>query len=145
MLPYALLLSTVLLQAGPQPQPAPVPAFRVIVEASNPVEAVSRQTLSNMFTRRLRRWPDGSEIHPVDQTANTRIRERFSRAIHGKSVAYVVRYWHRLIFSGRGIPPLEVTNDAAVIEYVQADRGAVGYVRLDVPLPADVKELAVTP
>src|SRR5688572_6190204 len=115
MLGYALLLSTLFLQTGPQPSPAPAPAFRVIVNAANPLDSVSREMLSQLFMRRLRRWPGGLEALPVDQPASARVRERFSRNVHGKSVAYVIRYWHRLIFSGRGIPPMEVPNDASAI------------------------------
>lgn len=143
MLGYALLLSTLFLQTGPQPQPATAPAFRVIVNAANPVDSISRATLSQMFTRRLRRWPGGLDALPVDQPASARVRELFSRSVHGKSVAYVVRYWHRLIFSGRGIPPMEVPNDAAAIEWVKANPGAVAYVSADSILPPEVKELTV--
>ena len=73
------------------------------------------------------------------------MREEFSRAIHGKSLAYVTRYWHRVIFAGRGVPPDELASDAAVIELVKNQRGAIGYIDGDTPPGDDVKVIAVTP
>ena len=70
-------------------------------------------------------------------------RELFSRSIHGKSVAYVTRYWHRLIFAGRDIPPRQVDSNAAVIDFVKANHGAIGYVDTGTPLVSDVKVIAV--
>lgn len=118
--------------------------FHVIVHRSNPVTSIHRADLSAIFTKRTRSWRDGTEVLPVDQRTKSRIRERFSHAIHGKSVAYVTRYWQRLIFAGRGIPPAEAENDAAVIEAVRAHRGAIGYIARDTPIAADVKILPVT-
>ncbi len=106
--------------------------------------SLTRAELSAIFMRRVRSWPDGTEIRPVDHRVDARVRERFSRAVHGKSVAYVIRYWQRLIFAGRGIPPPEVPSGAAVLERVRADRGAIGYVDAATPVAADLKVIEVT-
>jgi len=127
-----------------RPAARPLP-FRVIVHSANPVDSISRTELSAIFLKRVRRWPDRVDIIPVDQPGTSRVRERFTRAIHGKSVAYVTRYWHRLIFSGRGIPPLELSSSSAVVEFVKANRGAIGYVDLTTPDEPEVKEIGVFP
>jgi ABC-type phosphate transport system substrate-binding protein len=119
--------------------------FRVVVHASNPVVSVTRAELSAIYMKRMRSWPDGTEILPVDQPAFSRLRERFSRAVHGKSVAYVTRYWQRLIFSGRAVPPRELRSDEAVLELVRRNAEAVGYVDARTPLGEGVKAIAVTP
>ena len=120
-------------------------AFRIVVHASNPLESITRAELSAIYMKRMRSWRDGREIVPVDQPASSPVRERFSRAIHGKNVAYVTRYWQRLIFSGRGIPPRQLQNDAAVLELVKHSRDAIGYVARDTPPGDGVKVLEVTP
>lgn len=119
--------------------------FRVVVHASNPATAVSRAELSAIYMKRTRSWPDGREIVPVDQLNGARVRDRFSRAVHGKSVAYVTRYWQRLIFSGRAVPPRELRSDAAVLEFVKANGEAIGYIDRNTPVPEGVKVLAVRP
>lgn len=93
--------------------------------------------------RRVRSWPDGTEIRPVDHRVEARVRERFSRIVHGKSVAYVIRYWQRLIFAGRGIPPPEVKSAAAVMELVRANRGAIGYLDGTTAVAGDLKVIEV--
>lgn len=119
-------------------------SFRVVVNKANPVSSLTRAQLSAIFMRRVRSWPDGIEIRPVDHRVDARVRERFSRAVHGKSVAYVIRYWQRLIFAGRGIPPPEVPSAAAVMEAVRVQRGAIGYVDAATPVAADLKVIEVT-
>ncbi|HEU4886659.1 MAG TPA: phosphate ABC transporter substrate-binding protein [Thermoanaerobaculia bacterium] len=119
--------------------------FRVVVHASNPVVSMTRAELSAIYMRRTRSWPDGTEILPIQQPAASRLHEPFSRAVHGKSGAYVTRYWQRLIFSGRAVPPRELRSDAAVLDFVRRNAGAVGYVDARTPLSDGVKAIAVRP
>jgi ABC-type phosphate transport system substrate-binding protein len=123
---------------------SPDDGFRVVVNKSNPVSSLTRGQLSAIFMRRTRSWPDGTEIRPVDRRAGVQVRERFSRVVHGKSVAYVTRYWQRLIFAGRGIPPPVVQSNAAVLDLVSANRGAIGYVDAATPIVGDLKVIEVT-
>jgi ABC-type phosphate transport system substrate-binding protein len=142
---YELLLVVVMgvTAADVRPPLAELP-FHVIVNESNPIATITRAELSAIYLKRTRSWSGGKAIAPVGQPAKSRLREQFSRHIHGKSVAYVTRYWQRLIFSGRGIPPAEVANSAAVLEFVRKNAGAVGYVERDTILGGGVKVMAVT-
>lgn len=119
--------------------------FLVVVHPSQPMASITRAELSAIYMKRTRSWGDGSEILPLDQTASSFVRERFSRAVHGKNVAYVTRYWQRLIFSGRGIPPRQLPGDAAVLELVKHHRGAIGYIAPGTPPGDGVKIIPVTP
>lgn len=139
------LVIALVLQTGREAQPALTLPFRVIINRANPARSISRQDLSAIFTRRVRRWPNGTQVLPADLAPGSRVRQRFSRAIHGKSVAYVIRYWHRLIFSGRGVPPPDFSSEKALIEYVKENPGAIGYVDILAPLDEGVREIAVTP
>lgn len=141
-----LVLAAAILLPAPDGQPAEtVRPFHVIVNAANPVSQLGRAELSAIFMKRTKSWPDGSEIMAVDQPARSALRESFSRSIHEKSGAFVGRYWQRLIFAGRGIPPPEMSSDEEVIAFVAKHRGAVGYVSRAVTLDRGVKVIAVTP
>jgi hypothetical protein len=48
-------------------------------------------------------------------------------------VSEVKSYWQQQIFSGRSVPPVEKASDAAVVKFVEATAGAVGYVAPDAP------------
>ena len=144
MLGPLVLVAAILLSPGDaRPFPRDL-SFRVVVNKANPVSSLTRAELSAIFMRRVRSWPDGTEIRPVDHRADARVRERFSRDVHGKNVAYVIRYWQRLIFAGRGIPPTEVKSPAAVMDLVRANRGAIGYVDDLTAIAGDLKVIEVT-
>src|SRR5688500_15915464 len=89
-------------------------SIHVIVNRSNPVSELTRAEVSAIFMKRIRSWRDGSEILAVDQSSRPALREAFSREIHEKNTAFVSRYWQRLIFAGRGIPPPELPSDEDV-------------------------------
>jgi len=144
MLAHLAIVAMILLSAADLPPARAEVRFQVVVHRSNPVSSLSRAQLSALFMRRTRRWPDGTDVRPVEPP-KSRVREDFSRAIHGKSLAYVTRYWHRVIFAGRGVPPDELESDAAVLELVKNNRGAIGYIDAGTPTGDDVKVIAVTP
>jgi hypothetical protein len=56
------------------------------------------------------------------------VRAEFSKSVHGKAVGSVVAFWQQQIFAGRDVPPAEKAGDEAVLAFVRANPGAVGYV-----------------
>lgn len=140
-----VMLAAVPARAGGEALPIEGASFNVVVHRNNPIGSITRAELSAIYMKRTRSWGDGSEIEPVDQPVSSPVRERFSRSIHGKNVAYVTRYWQRLIFSGRGIPPRQLQDDAAVLALVKNSRCAIGYIAGDPPPGDRVKVLPVRP
>jgi ABC-type phosphate transport system substrate-binding protein len=118
--------------------------FRVIVHPDNPTEHLEDKELSRLFLKQSTRWEDGTPVLPVDQPTEARVRESFSRAVFGRSTSAMVAHWQQQIFSGRGVPPTELENERAVIEYVAGRPGAVAYVSTGTPI-AGVKVVEVTP
>lgn len=102
--------------------------FVIVVNAENPVAALDKREVAKLFIKRTSAWDDGVTAEPVDQAPDTATREAFSEVVHGRSVAAVKSYWQKQIFSGRGVPPPELANDAAVLDFVGKNRGAIGYV-----------------
>jgi ABC-type phosphate transport system substrate-binding protein len=104
------------------------PAFVLIVNADNPAVSLGRKFLTDAFLKKTTRWPHGELLRPVDQSADSEVRQRFTDEVMKRSVAAVRSYWQQLIFAGRDVPPPEVGSDEQVIEYVQKHSGSVGYV-----------------
>jgi ABC-type phosphate transport system substrate-binding protein len=127
----ALVTAALALAATPpaasQPEP-PRPGFRVIVHPEMSVQSLERRTLSEMFLKKITRWPGGDAIQPVDLAPGSRTRHAFSEDVVGRTVASVKSYWQQIIFTGRGLPPPELADDAAVIDYVLRHTGSIGYV-----------------
>ncbi len=105
--------------------------FQIIVNKDNPVSQATKEEVAKWFLKKKTTWPNGEKIEPVDQKSSAKIRKDFSKEILNKSVSAVKSYWQRMIFSGRGVPPIEKENDQQVIEYVKNHPGAVGYVSKD--------------
>ena len=100
----------------------------VLVHPSNPSNSVSREFVADAFLKKATRWSHDEPIRPVDLRPNAATRRLFSERMLRRSVAAVRSYWQQRIFSGRGVPPPELDDDAAVVRYVLKYPGAVGYV-----------------
>jgi TonB family protein len=116
--------------------------YVIIVHPDNPTTFLSGQEVSFLFLKNTTQWNHGTDVEPVDLSAPSGVRDAFSEDIHGRPVAAIQSYWQQQIFSGRGVPPLEVKSDAEVVAYVRDHPGAVGYVSSSVSL-SGVKTVSV--
>lgn len=114
--------------ADPARAAAPPPAYKVVVNAGNRTASLTRRELSALFLGRKTAWPDGTKAVPIDQAEASPVREAFSRDVHGRKPSAVKSYWLQVLFSGRGVPPVERAGDDQVLQGVRARAGAVGYV-----------------
>lgn len=117
-------------------------SFRVIVHPTNPVGSLSRGEVSRLFLRQATRWQTGQRVMPVNLIAQSPLRQAFARQIHHKSLPAERAFWQRQIFSGRGVPPVEVATEQEVVNYVARHPGAVGYVSI-AGLTAEVRPLEI--
>ena len=107
--------------------PASDSSFHVVVHPSRSGESITTTELSNIFLKRRTQWSDGSRIQAVDNLRSSPVRQAFSRAVHGRTVAAIVAYWQKQIFSGRS-RPLPELSEADVLGFVKENEGAIGYV-----------------
>lgn len=121
---FSLLLALVLL--GPAAGWAA--DYQVIVNANNPTDILTREQLGKMFLKKIVKWDTGIPIVPVDQVPISPARAVFTKIVHGKPVSAIASYWQQQIFAGREVPPAEKAGDAAVIAFVKANPGAIGYI-----------------
>jgi ABC-type phosphate transport system substrate-binding protein len=117
--------------------------YRVIVHKDNPTTTLSRDDVSKYLLKKKTKWDHGTKASPVDLDSDSSVREVFSEDVHGRSIAQIKRFWQTQIFSGRGVPPPEVHDDSEVINFVNGDPGAIGYVSASSRLPNDVKVLSI--
>ena len=121
----ALLLPTAAPVALAQAQPA---GFVVIVNPAHAIGSADRKFLSDVFLKKITRWPDDTAIAPVDLSPRAEVRARFSEDVLQRSVAAVRNYWRQNVFSGRDVPPPEFETDSDIVAYVSRNPGAIGYV-----------------
>jgi ABC-type phosphate transport system substrate-binding protein len=117
--------------------------IKIIVNESNDVTSVSKEQLSRLFLKKTTKWDNGTKVTPVDLVSNSDVRESFCEKIHGKSISAIKAYWQKKIFTGKGIPPVELKSDTEIIEFVRSNPGAVAYVSASTNT-AGVKVIEVT-
>src|SRR5689334_4512300 len=131
------------LVAAALPAAAQETGLRVIVHAVNPISAVPRGELADIFLEKVAAWTNGQPVVPVDQTEDTEVRKVFCKRVLGRDVPSVKGYWQQAIFAGKKVAPLEKANDAEVAAFVAANPNAIGYVSALAFLPATVKVVRV--
>jgi ABC-type phosphate transport system substrate-binding protein len=114
----------------------------VIVSARNPVGALRTEQVADIFLGQVGRFPDGGEAVPLDQSVGTPLRDEFYAKVTAKGPALVKAYWSKMIFTGRGQPPREAANSAAVRKLVADSPFLIGYVDR-AALDASVKPVLV--
>lgn len=99
-----------------------------VVSARNPVTTLSKNQVVDIFLGKASRFPDGSPAVPVDQIEGSAARDEFYARFAGKSPAQLKAHWSKIIFTGRGQPPREVSNDAAVKKLIAEHPNSIGYI-----------------
>jgi ABC-type phosphate transport system substrate-binding protein len=100
----------------------------VIVSAKSPVGALRADQVADIFLGQVGRFPDGGEAIALDQGVGSAQRDEFYAKVAAKSPALVKAYWTKMIFTGRGQPPREAPNSAAIRKLVADNPNLIGYI-----------------
>jgi ABC-type phosphate transport system substrate-binding protein len=109
-------------------------AYRLIVNEHNEVSSLRRLFVERAFLKKVKEWPGGSFIAPVDLKPASLVRKSFSEQVLKRSTQAVRNYWQRILFSGRDTPPAELPADVDVVRHVRSHPGAIGYVSVSAEL-----------
>lgn len=108
----------------------------VIVNANNPVSAVSKVALIDLFMGKYVAFPNDEPAVPLDLESPWR--EAFYRGLTGRPISQINAYWARLRFTGRASPPEQLGSPEQVVHRVSQQEAAIGYVPA-MELPDSVK------
>ncbi len=100
----------------------------VIVSARSSIEALRPDQVAAIFLGQSARFPDGALATALDQPIGTQERNQFYLRVTGKTPALLKAHWSKLVFTGRGQPPRELQDSAAVRRAVADDTGLIGYI-----------------
>ena len=133
ILPWAA--GIVLVAAAPVSR-AQAQGYVVVANAAGPA-TLGKDEVSKIFLKK------STSLTAVDQDKSSKVRDAFSKAVHGRPAAAVVTYWQQQIFAGKDVPPTEKASDADVLAAVRANPKAIGYVAAGTDLGAGVKVVTV--
>jgi ABC-type phosphate transport system substrate-binding protein len=100
----------------------------VIVSNKNPLTALSVEQVSDIFLGKTGNFPDGTTAAPVDVAETSPVRQEFYIKAAGKTSQLLKAYWSKMIFTGRGEPPRELADSAAVKRMVAENPRCIGYI-----------------
>ena len=100
----------------------------VIVNPASGIASLTEDDISRIFLGKAKAFPNGSSAVPVNQDEGAPARDKFNEAVCKKNSSQYKAYWSQLVFTGKGTPPKDGGNDAAVKTLVAANPAMVGYV-----------------
>ncbi|MBI5449810.1 MAG: hypothetical protein HY940_00475 [Gammaproteobacteria bacterium] len=102
-----------------------------VVVIGNKADSVSQLTpeqAEEIYLAKTTTLPDGSPVEVVDLPADNSVRNEFYQNVTGKDASQVKAYWAKRVFTGQGTPPETKPTEAAVVQWVAAGKGRIGYV-----------------
>lgn len=133
---YLLGLALILAAAATRAQDVVIVANRGVS-----ISQISSMQLRDIFTGVRSRLDDGSRAIPVLLKGGP-AHEVFLRNHVGDNPEEFRTRWRKAVFTGQGSMPREFASESALLDYVAATPGAIGYVSR-VSNPSDVKVLIV--
>jgi ABC-type phosphate transport system substrate-binding protein len=101
---------------------APVRAEEIVVIVNSAAAPINKEQLADLYLAK------SSSLTPIDQAADSAIYIEFYKKATGRDAAQVKAIWSRILFTGRGVPPKQLPDSAAVKKAVAANPKAVGYI-----------------
>jgi len=99
----------------------------VIVNAANS-SALDKNAIEKIFMGKMKKFPNGQVALPMNAAKSMNSRKEFNKAVIGRSSSQVNAYWSKLVFTGKGSMPKELSSDAEIISTISSNQGAIGYI-----------------
>ncbi len=114
-------------------------AIEVIANSAVPADGLTMRELRAIYTMRLDRWSDGSEIQVFVLPQKHALHQQFCKSVLQALPHQLQAVWYRLVYSGMGRAPTEVSSEQELIERVSQTPGAIGYVKAGYVKGGDVE------
>ncbi len=104
----------------------------VVVNSQLPVDNLTQHEVAQIFLGRLRLFP-GTRTRPIllDSKFDSAPYRQFYQKLVRLSPLKIKRYRTSYMFGGRGSLPTELSDEKAILEYIQNNPSAIGYLHRD--------------
>jgi ABC-type phosphate transport system substrate-binding protein len=114
-----------------------------VVSAKSPVHEMSKNQIVDIFLGRANRFPNGEPAVPIDQAEGSEVRDLFYLQFANRSAAQLKAYWSKIVFTGKGEPPREVSPSERVKRVLAENPHFIGYIERT-EVDANVKVVSLT-
>jgi ABC-type phosphate transport system substrate-binding protein len=118
----ASIVASCVLLLGP-----PAAAQQVVANQASQTTKIDLHTLRAIFGMRLTEWPNGIRITVYVMHPDAPLHTEFTKRKLHLFPYQLTQAWDRLVFSGTGQAPIEVSSPAEMRRRVQNTPGAIGY------------------
>ncbi|MFT5532944.1 MAG: hypothetical protein ACI8WM_001231 [Burkholderiaceae bacterium] len=98
-----------------------------VVSLKSPLAGLTKSQVANLFLGNASMLVHGEPVIPIDMGAGTPVRNAFYASYAGKNPAQIRAHWSKLIFTGRGQPPIEVSSSSELKSLIANNPRMIGY------------------
>lgn len=109
-------------------QTQPTGLVVIVAKESKAPPKLGPDELSAIFLGASKTFSNGERAVPLDQKSGTEPYGAFYQKVAGRTEAQMKAHWSRIMFTGKGQPPQEAGDGAAVKKLVAANPNMLGYV-----------------
>ncbi|GGC64743.1 phosphate ABC transporter substrate-binding protein [Marinobacter halophilus] len=91
-------------------------------------DSIAANEVRDLYLNRSKALPDGQSAKPFELPEGNASRAEFHDKVTGRNDAQLKAFWSQQVFTGRGQPPEEAGNAAAVKAQVASTPGGIGYI-----------------
>ncbi|WP_423187664.1 phosphate ABC transporter substrate-binding protein [Alishewanella sp. d11] len=102
-------------------------AYVVIVNQQN-TASITIDDVKKIYSGKMASFPDGTLAKPIMLTDKDPARKVFLDKVLQMNENRFVAIWAKLLFTGNGIPPIELQSTEQVLQLVYSDRYAIGFI-----------------
>ncbi len=99
----------------------------IIAHPSNETASLTASEVEDILLGRRQQWPSGNTVR-LGIHRGGQVHDQVVQTFVNRTANQFRTYWRNQVFSGRGVMPQELEDDAAMIRFVAANANAFGYV-----------------
>ncbi len=133
------LLCSIILFYATKTLASPVLVYHPSVQIDN----ISKESLVRIYAMKQRNWADGSPVVVLILPKKNKTHKSFVNKFLKMHPHQLNRLWNRIIFSGVGLPPQEVSSEEDMLKKIAATPGSIGYIEKSTLQTLDVYDREV--
>ncbi len=99
-----------------------------ITNQKNSIQEISKKDIKNIYLGKKKKWTNKIKIIPVLNSSEN-VEKEFYKLI-GKTKTKYEKYWDKMVFTGKGNPPLKMENNVKIIDYIKKNEGAISFISI---------------
>lgn len=100
----------------------------VVVHKDNPIDEISSSDLARLFLGKADTFSSGGSAEAVNHLSKSPAYITFGTKYLKRNATQLKGYWAKVMFSGSGTPPKELSTDLDVINYISTNTQAISYI-----------------